>query len=327
MKSINYSRLVLELLLLALVIFLGLRSCDVKELEERVKRLNQNETVITSERDSIIQLLNVKSLQYDTIYAKYNSLTDELKKATQQYRSLTARYYQRGEQLKKVNSDYEALSRNLTAMNAENDSLRNEISNLFRRFAECEGFKYAADSLNTQLAQSLKEKEEKILADSLAEANKPIPPKESGFVSINELGGGFGLGNTAVDYSKSLLGVSTIAAYRINQHFITGFGTGLSLYDGGTMVPLYLDFRYILRERKFTPFVVADGGFLFVTKDFSASGIFINPAIGATRKVNEKITLHLSSGLLLQAAPAGPPSGGFRRSFINIKGGISFMGK
>jgi hypothetical protein len=93
------------------------------------------------------------------------------------------------------------------------------------------------------------------------------------------------------------------------------------------MVPLYLDFRYILRERKFTPFIVADGGFLFVMKDPSTSGIFINPAIGASKKVNERISLHLSSGLLLQAAPAGPASGGFRRSFINLKGGISFMGK
>jgi len=93
------------------------------------------------------------------------------------------------------------------------------------------------------------------------------------------------------------------------------------------MVPLYLDFRYILKERKYTPFIEADGGFLLLLKDFSASGIFINPAVGATRKINDKISLHLSSGLLLQAAPAGPSSGGFRRSFINIKGGISFMGK
>jgi len=327
MKNLNYSRLITELLLLALVIILALRGCDAGELKERMKLLNENQAMIASERDSIMRLLNLKSFQYDTLYAKYDNLSDEVKKMTDQNISLSARYFQRGEQIKKANSDYEALSRKLATLNTVNDSLQKEISLMLQRFALCEDQKYASDSINSELAQSLQQQREKILADSIAEANKPIPPKESGFISITELGGGFGLANTAVDYSKYLLSVNTIAAYRINNRFLTGFGTGLSFYNGGPMVPLYLDFRYVLAERKYSPFLVADGGFLFVLKDFSSSGFFINPAIGASRNLNEKTSLHLSTGLLMQASPAGPPSGGYRRSFINFKAGISFRGK
>ena len=327
MKNYNYGRIVLELLLLALAIIFGLRACDAGELELMVKELNDNKVTIISERDSILRLLETKSVQYDTIYNKYKNLSDELRKLTDQNKSLNARYNKRGEQLKKANSDFEELSRRLTAMSSENDSLKNALRLLFEKFALCEDMKSESDSLNNELALTLKEKEEKILADSLAEANKPIPPKESGFLGIAEIGGGFGLGDKSVDYSKSLLNVDIITAYRINNHFITGFGTGLSIYNGGTMIPLYLDFRYILKERKYTPFIVADGGFLFVMKDFQASGIFINPAVGATRKLNDKLSLHLSSGLLMQSAPAGPPYGGFRKSFINFKAGISFGGK
>lgn len=327
MKNLNYGRTILELLLLALVIFFAMKGRDVGDLRNEVALLNVNQTFLNSQRDSVQHLLEIKSSQYDSIYTMYNILTDELRKITEQNKSLNTRYYQRGELLKKANSDFEQLSQRLTSMSAENDSLRMEISRLFEKFALCEDQKITTDSINFNLAQSLKENEEKMLADSLAEANKPIPPKESGFVSLFELGGGFGLANTSVDYSRSLVSLNAIAAYRINKHFLTGLGTGLSLYNGGPMVPLYLDFRYVLKERKFTPFIVADGGFLFVTKDLSTSGIFINPAIGATRKINERISLHLSSGLLLQSSPSGPTSGGFRRSFINLKGGISFMGK
>lgn len=327
MKNLNYGRIILELLLLALVIIFALRGCNVGDLQDEVALLNVNQTLLNSQRDSVQHLLDVKSTQYDSVFANYNYLSTELKKCNEQNKSIRSGYYKRGEELKRVNAENAIIAQTLNIMSSRNDSLQNELNMLNQRIASVENQKSQVEKISDSLSLSLKEKEEKMLADSIAEANKPIPPKESGFISINEIGGGFGLANTEVDYSRSLLSVNTIAAYRFNKHFITGFGTGLSVYNGGTMIPLYLDFRYILRERKFTPFIVADGGFLFVLKDFSSSGFFINPAIGASRKLSEKTSLHLSTGLLMQAAPAGPSSGGYRRSFINIKAGISFKGK
>ena len=277
--------------------------------------------------DSLLQIVNQRTLAFDTVSANYNALYAELNKANELNKSLRSGYYARGQQLKKANAENTLLAKTVDRLDTKNDSLQIALTLLQQEFLESENLKERNDSINAALSDTLLAIENRRIADSIAEANIPVPPKESGFMSINEVGGGFGLANTTADYSKSLLSINTVVAYRINNHFVSGFGTGLSLYDSGPMIPLYLDFRFYLKDAKFTPFIAADGGFLFVLKDFSTSGTFVNPSIGVSMKLKEKSSLHLSSGLLVQAAPAGPESGGFRRSFINFKLGISFRGK
>ena len=114
---------------------------------------------------------------------------------------------------------------------------------------------------------------------------------------------------------RQLVTVNTIAGYRVNNHFIAGIGAGANFYNGGTMIPLYLDFRYKFNQGKVTPFFVADGGVLFDPKGLSSSGLFINPAFGIAKKLNNKVSFHISGGLWVQEAPAGS-----RNSFLNIKG-------
>jgi hypothetical protein len=328
MNDFSFRRLILIPIFPVAIIYFFLNGCTPGFKPDELSLLNRkNDSIaMAMELDSLHRLLVARDLKYDTISSSYTLMLADLKKADDQIKNLRSGYYSRGQQIKKVNDENGAMKKNINSLNVQKDSLRTALALAQQELIESEHQKASADSISSALEISMAEIEKKRITDSIEELKKPAKDK-SVFISINEIGGGYGLGNRDVDYSGNVLSVNTIAAYKINNHFITGIGTGLSFYNGGTMVPLYLDFRYIFREKEFKPFIVADGGFLFVLNDFSTSGFFINPAVGASRRLSEKISLHLSTGLLVQAAPAGPESGGFRRSFINIKAGISFMGK
>jgi hypothetical protein len=321
-----FRRIAFPLIVLIAVSF-SLSRCTPGVIPEDLSLLTQKQDSILSEMDSLQQLLYTRSLQYDTVSANYNLLIEELERVNNQNKSLRSGYNARGQQVKKVKAENTAITQKATILDKENDSLRIALNLVQQQLAKVENDKALADSINSDLTEFLQEKDDKLLADSLNYASDTLSSIETGFVSINEIGGGIGLGNIAVDYSKNLISFNSVAAYRINKNFLTGVGSGVHFYNGGAMIPLYIDFRYSFGKGKINPFIVADGGLLFVLKDFSSSGTFINPAIGASRKLSEKTSLSLSAGLLMQASPAGPSSGGYRRSFINIKGAISFKGK
>lgn len=306
------------------VIFL-LPGCKTGTLKDQVMMLSEKQAFLAGERDSLQRLLNVKTHEFDTVYADYNALSTDFKTLTTKNKSQQSGYYSRGEQLKKVTQENAEMSNSVGEQSAKNDSLQNELRYLQEKIAAIDKAMADAQRNNTTLAQTVKQQEEKIITDSIAEANEPVPPaivKESGFISITEIAGGFGLGDVSVDYSRSLVSFNTIAGYRINNHFLTGIGTGVHAYNGGTLIPLYIDMRYTFKDTKLTPFIVADGGVLFNLKDFASSGLFINPAFGLTKRLNKKVSLNLSAGVLVQDAASG-----WRSSFINFKGGVVFRGK
>jgi hypothetical protein len=322
MKSIFHSRQLFFVSLFTAIIILLISGCKTGELKDEVAVLNEKQAFITAQRDSLLQIISQKIIQYDTVYAKYNNIIEENKTLIEKNKSLQSGYNKRGDQLKKVSAENVEMLNALSEKSAENDSLRKVIDVLQQKVTDTDNQKTEVEKSNAELAQSLQVKDQIIAADSIAEANKPIPVKESGFISINETGGGFGLGDVAVDYSRSLISINSIAGYRVNNHFIAGIGTGVNIYNGGTMIPLYLDFRYRFNEGKVTPFFVADGGVLIDTKSISSSGLFINPAFGITKKLNNKVLFHLSAGLWVQEAQQN-----IRNSFFNVKVGVSFLGK
>jgi len=322
MKSIYLSRQLFNVFLYTALITFLLPGCKTGELNDEVAILIEKQAFIASQRDSLLRILTLKSAQYDTVYARNSSLIEDNKTLADKNKSLQSGYNKRGEQLKKVSAENVEMSKAMSEKSAENDSLRNVIAELQQKVTDTDNQKNEAEKDNAILAQSIQEKDQKIVADSVAIANKPIPAKESGFISITEIGGGLGLGDVSVDYSSRLISINTIAGYRVNNHFIAGIGTGVNIYNGGTMIPLYLDFRYGFNEGKVSPFFVADGGVLFHPDGLSSSGLFINPAFGITKKLNNKVSFHISAGLWVQEAPQG-----MRNSFFNIKGGVSFRGK
>ena len=159
-----------------------------------------------------------------------------------------------------------------------------------------------------------------VSAQNEGSPNQPdnILPSGKGFISINELTVGIGLGETGIPYSKSYFGITTIYGYQTDFNFISAVGTGLSFYNGGTLVPLFLDFRYGFNIDRFNPYIFIDGGLLFNFSDFKeGTKLFINPGIGVRYCVSMKIAVTLGGGLLAQFRP-------HRDAFANIKAGISY---
>jgi len=141
---------------------------------------------------------------------------------------------------------------------------------------------------------------------------------DPGFITINELQYGIGLGNTDVPYSKSFFGFTTVNGYQINENFIAAAGTGLSFYNGGLLVPLFLDFRYAFQIGQVTPYVFTDGGLLLNFSDLNSLKLFLNPGIGVRYSFSQNFAANLGSGLLIQAGA------GNKDTFINIKAGVTY---
>ena len=141
---------------------------------------------------------------------------------------------------------------------------------------------------------------------------------EKGYITINEFTAGFGLGITDAPYAKDFFGITTVHAYQISKNFIAGGGTGISFYNGGALVPLFLDFRYRIYVSRVTPYVVADEGILF---DFSGKKdmrFYINPGAGVSYTIKTKLAFSFGTGFLVQWGKIA------RDSYINLKTGVIY---
>jgi hypothetical protein len=159
-----------------------------------------------------------------------------------------------------------------------------------------------------------------VSAQDIILPNMPVKvlSSNSGFISINELTAGIGLGETIVPYSKSFIGFTTVNGYQINKNFVIAAGTGLYFYDGGLLVPLFLDFRYRFYIGVFTPYFFTDGGLLLNFSDINLTKPLINPGIGVRYSFSRKVAVNLGSGLLIQQGSSN------RDAFINIKAGVTY---
>lgn len=139
-----------------------------------------------------------------------------------------------------------------------------------------------------------------------------------GFITINEVTGGFGLGGTTAPYSKYFFGFTSVNGYQVNKNFIFGAGTGLCFYESGLLVPLFLDFRFAFNISRLTPYIFGDGGLLLNVSNFNSTKLFINPGVGARYTLGRKVALNLGAGILSQV------DGTVRESFINLKLGMVY---
>jgi len=161
-----------------------------------------------------------------------------------------------------------------------------------------------------------------LLAVSLVSAQEMVNPNmpyvslrdSPGYITINEFNTGVGLGVTSVPYSKFFFGINTIHGYQINESFVVGGGTGVSFYNDGTLVPLFIDVRYRFLVNKFTPFLIGDAGLLFGGGE---TRLFVNGGGGIRYALNDKFSIHFGSGLWIQ-------NGNTRDSFINFKFGLTY---
>jgi hypothetical protein len=140
---------------------------------------------------------------------------------------------------------------------------------------------------------------------------------DKGYIMINDLTGGIGLGLVNTPMAKSFFGFTTIHGYQLDKNFVVAAGTGFSAYNGGNLIPLFLDLRYHFPINPFTPFASGDGGVLFNTS--GGTKLFINPAVGVRYALNRNVGFNFSTGLFVQTG------NGIRDSFINFKLGVTYI--
>jgi hypothetical protein len=159
-----------------------------------------------------------------------------------------------------------------------------------------------------------------ITAQYKVNPNKPYSTLRSGpgYLTINELTGGFGLGGTTAKFSKMFFGFTSVTGYQINKNFIVGAGVGVSFYESGLLVPLFLDFRFAYNVGQLTPYVFADGGLLLNVADLNTTKLFINPGVGARYTLGKKVGINFGAGFLSQV------DGTVRETFVNFKLGAVY---
>jgi hypothetical protein len=139
-----------------------------------------------------------------------------------------------------------------------------------------------------------------------------------GYITINELQAGIGLGKINTDYSKSMYGFTTIHGYQVNKSFVLAGGSGAIFYNGGMLIPLFMDFRASFRISTLTPYAYGDGGILMNFSDLvEGSKIFINAGAGIRYAFSRKIAANLSAGYWIQ-------NGVSRDSFVVVKAGVTY---
>ena len=146
---------------------------------------------------------------------------------------------------------------------------------------------------------------------------------QPGFVSITELTGGIGMGDTNSELSKNYYGITTIAGYQFSRYIKAGAGVGVQVHNGGTLFPLFLDFRLNMNSQEIVPFLSGSGGIMLNFNDIiDETRIFINPMAGLRYVAVNRTAICFSSGLMVSTG--GPAE---RKSYLNFKLGVELKFK
>ncbi len=142
-------------------------------------------------------------------------------------------------------------------------------------------------------------------------------------LNITELNDGIGLNQINVDFSKHVFNFSSICGIGLARNITGGIGAGVSFYNGGTLVPLFADFRYFKYIGTTKVFVFGEGGILLNSVKNTGGNIkFAGPGVGMVLPLSNNLSVSLGAGLLTQ----------FREdkshdSFVMIKPGMIYLFK
>ncbi len=145
---------------------------------------------------------------------------------------------------------------------------------------------------------------------------------QPGFVSITELTGAIGIGNTDVPYSEYYYGITTIASYQFTRNIKAGAGLGIQAHNEGNLFPLFVDGRFSFNAQHVVPFISASGGLALSFEDLrNQTYVFMNPMAGIRWVTARRTGIVVSAGVMMM-------SGEFtRNSFINFKLGVEIKTK
>ncbi len=145
---------------------------------------------------------------------------------------------------------------------------------------------------------------------------------EQKFFTLTEFNSALGLVKINVPESNYYVGMSEVVGYKIKNNLWTGIGSGVMFYNGGTLLPLYLDNKYFLGQKELRSFFNFNIGSLIRLSGVEVTPrVFINPGYGLKFKLSPNTALLTSIGLLTQWVIEGTKH---RDSFINFKIGVAF---
>ena len=143
-----------------------------------------------------------------------------------------------------------------------------------------------------------------------------------GIVNILDIGYGVWPGSNSSDL-RQYFSITNITGYQFDyNHIKTGIGYGLQMYNDDLFIPLFVNTRFNITSDFWLPFISASGGLAISPDDFyKRSKVFFNPEIGVRHLTLSKVSLNMSTGLMVQ-------SGGLERreAFFTIKLGVEFKG-
>jgi hypothetical protein len=157
-----------------------------------------------------------------------------------------------------------------------------------------------------------------VYAQHLVIPNRPYTVMRSspGYLTINEFTVGVGLKEINELFSESFFGLNTIHSYQINRNFIIGAGTGIAIYNGCSMIPLFADFRFNFSiHSSLTQYLSGDGGLLLNPSENEK--LFINPGTGIRYSLNKYFALNLGASVLLQVDEV-------LDTYLNFRFGLTF---
>lgn len=170
---------------------------------------------------------------------------------------------------------------------------------------------------------------------SLAQAQQNTFKVKSGYQGKVSLGYAVGVGDVGWNISLNRLIFHLVNGYRFGPHFFLGFGTGLHYYPsktsvreglashskGQAVIPIFADFTGYFLKNETSPFIEINIGNSFnASQGFSSTGIYFNPAVGASISISNSRAINLSIGYALQKESYYS----FKYSAITINLGITF---
>ena len=147
--------------------------------------------------------------------------------------------------------------------------------------------------------------------------------KTPGFISINEISYGSGLkAKDAIDtaaYSEYYFSFTSVVGYYVSQNFMFGAGTGVFVYNGGTLIPMFGDARFTFNFKRLNPYVSGSFGFLLSADNpDSRLKLFISPTAGVRYVLTYTLAATFGVGAHIQEGGAYED----RDTFITFRAGL-----
>lgn len=305
-----------------LLVFAWLYNKSNGEIRLLENTLTDTKLAFEGEKQTLIQKLSEASNRFDALKVDFAILSDKLINEAARNRRLAAQNTNLNEQQVQAKSEYAKLLEQMAVVSTEKENYKSESDVLRNKVDQLSALLKEKDALNQGQADMILDQNSRIASDSASavvyiDSVNRVHARQ--FFNATDLTGGYGLNYRNIPYSSHFYGLTTVNGIMIDNHFMGGIGLGLQYFDGGLVAPIFMEFRYSFGSSVFTPYFYTDGGFELKFKDFQNSSLFINPGVGLTRKLNEKIALDLGLGYYQHREA-------IRSSFVTLKLGLVFLG-